>query len=149
MPRSDVLTQSIRIEHDTMGAVRVPATAYYGAQTQRALENFQISGLVFPRKFIRALGIVKKASAEVNVRLGLLDERKGRGIAQAAQEVMDGKLDDQFVLDVFQTGSGTSTKHSSIDRIRSCCADREEGARAEQNYPRPDDRGRNPAKRSG
>jgi len=81
-----------------MGSVEVPASAYYGAQTQRALTNFQISDLVFPRGFIKALGIVKKASAEVNVSLGLLDEKRGKAIAQGAQEVIDGKLDQEFVL---------------------------------------------------
>ena len=83
-----------------MGSVKVPASAYYGAQTQRAIENFRISGLVFPRRFIRALGIVKKASAEVNMQLGILDEKKGRAVAQAAQEVVDGKLDQEFVVEL-------------------------------------------------
>ena len=82
-----------------MGSVAVPASAYYGAQTQRALDNFRISGLVFPRRFIRALGIVKEAAAYVNIQLGLLDEKKGKAISQAAQEVTDGKLDPQFIVD--------------------------------------------------
>ena len=82
--------ESFRIEQDTMGDVKVPTSAYYGAQTKRALDNFQISGIVFQRSFIRALGIIKKASAEVNMQLRLLDETKGRAIAQSAQEVIDG-----------------------------------------------------------
>src|SRR5436190_18250176 len=98
-----------RIERDSMGTVRVPADALYGAQTQRAVENFPISNLRFPREFIRALGLIKLAGARSNTELGLLDKRVGEGIVQAAQEVIDGKLDRHFVLDIFQTGSGTST----------------------------------------
>jgi fumarate hydratase class II len=100
-----------------MGNVKVPASAYYGAQTQRALENFQISGLVLPRRFIRALGIVKEAAAEVNMQLDLLGEKKGKAIARAAQEVIDGKLNPQFVVDIFQTGSGTSTNMNANEVI--------------------------------
>ena len=98
-----------RIEKDSMGEMKVPAAAYYGAQTQRAVENFPISDLRFPRPFIRALGIVKLCGAQVNVELGLLDPKLAKVIQTAAQEVIDGKLDDQFVVDIFQTGSGTST----------------------------------------
>ncbi|MBI3468222.1 MAG: class II fumarate hydratase [Planctomycetes bacterium] len=98
-----------RIEKDSMGEMKVPAVAYYGAQTQRAVENFPISDLRFPRPFIRALGIVKLCAAHVNVELGLLNPKLAKGIQTVAQEVIDGKLDDQFVVDIFQTGSGTST----------------------------------------
>ena len=98
-----------RIETDTMGEMRVPASAYYGAQTARAIENFPISGIRKPRHFIRALGLVKLAAAEANMELGLLDKKLGKAIVNAAREVADGTLDDHFVLDVFQTGSGTST----------------------------------------
>jgi fumarate hydratase class II len=91
-----------------MGSVTVPASAYYGAQTQRALDNFRISGLVFPRTFIRALGIIKEAAAYVNMQLGLLDKKKGKAISQAAQEVTDGKLDPQFVVDIFHSLDKTS-----------------------------------------
>src|SRR5262244_2439786 len=98
-----------RIERDSMGEVRVPADALYGAQTQRAVENFPISDRRFPREFIRAMGLIKLSAARTNMDLGLLQKRIGNAIAQAAEEVAEGKLDDHFVLDVFQTGSGTST----------------------------------------
>jgi fumarate hydratase class II len=98
-----------REEKDSMGTVQVPADAYYGSQTQRAADNFPISGLRFPPAFIQALALVKKCAARVNDVLGLLDAKLAPAIAHAAQEVMDGKFDDQFVLDIFQTGSGTST----------------------------------------
>jgi fumarate hydratase class II len=106
-----------RTERDTMGAMQVPADAYYGAQTQRAVENFPISGLRLPRRFIQALGLIKAAAAEVNMNLGLLDRQKGEAIVQAAQEVADGKLDDQFPIDIFQTGSGTSTNMNANEVI--------------------------------
>src|SRR5437868_4652147 len=93
-----------RIEHDSMGEVRVPAQALYGGQTQRAVENFPISNIRFPREFIRALGLVKLSAAEANMHLHLLDKKIGRVIIQAAREVADGKLDRHFVLDIFQTG---------------------------------------------
>ena len=98
-----------RDEIDSMGTVRVPADAYYGSQTQRAADNFPISGLRLPPAFIQALALVKKCAVRVNDTLGLLDAELARAIAHAAQEVMDGKFDDQFVVDIFQTGSGTST----------------------------------------
>lgn len=106
-----------REEQDSMGTVLVPAAAYYGAQTQRALENFTISGTVFPSSFIRALGMVKKCAGAVNRDLGLLDPELAGAIITAAQEVADGRLDDQFVLDVYQTGSGTSTNMNANEVI--------------------------------
>jgi len=106
-----------REEQDSMGTVLVPADAYYGAQTQRALENFVISGTVFPPSFIRALGMIKKYAAVVNSDLGLLDPELAVAIIAAAQEVADGKLDDQFVLDIYQTGSGTSTNMNANEVI--------------------------------
>ena len=101
--------QNYRSERDSMGEFQVPADAYYGANTMRAVLNFPISDLRFPRSFIRALGQIKQAAAHVNADLGLLDANLADGISQAAQEVIDGSLDDQFVVDIFQTGSGTST----------------------------------------
>src|SRR5690349_21906975 len=98
-----------RIEKDSMGEMQVPVAAYYGAQTARAVENFPISDLRFNRRFIAALGLIKFAAAEVNQQLGVLDPRRKDLIQQASQEVIDGKLDEQFVVDIFQTGSGTST----------------------------------------
>jgi fumarate hydratase class II len=106
-----------RIERDTMGEVRVPRQAYYGAQTQRAVENFRVSGITFPRVFIRVLGMIKKHGAAVNRALGFLDTRFAKAIEKAAQEVEEGKLDDQFVIDIFQTGSGTSTNMNANEVI--------------------------------
>jgi len=98
-----------RSERDSMGEFQVPADAYYGAQTMRAISNFPISGLRFPRSFIGALGRIKLAAAQVNAELGLLDSKLAQAIIEAASEVVDGRLDSQFVVDIFQTGSGTST----------------------------------------
>jgi len=98
-----------RIEQDSMGEVKVPEDAYYGAQTQRARDNFSVSTLRFPPCFIKAVALIKKHAAQVNSELRLLDARLGKSIVTAAQEVIEGKFDDQFVVDVFQTGSGTST----------------------------------------
>jgi len=106
-----------REEYDSMGKVLVPEEAYYGAQTQRALENFSISGLRFPRPFIRALGLIKKHGAAVNRDLGLLKGRIAEAIIKASQEVIEGLHDEQFVVDVFQTGSGTSTNMNANEVI--------------------------------
>jgi fumarate hydratase class II len=106
-----------RKEKDTMGPVLVPEQAYYGAQTQRAVENFDISGLTFPLPFIKALGMIKKHAARVNLELQLLDTRLAEAIVKAAEEVTLGQLDDQFVIDVFQTGSGTSTNMNANEVI--------------------------------
>jgi fumarate hydratase class II len=100
-----------------MGEMEVPADAYYGASTQRAVLNFPISGQPFPPRFIRALGMVKRAAAQTNRELGLLPRRRARAIAAAAQEVVDGKLDDQFPIDIYQTGSGTSTNTNANEVI--------------------------------
>src|SRR6267154_1108014 len=93
-----------RTEADSMGQMQVPADAYYGAQTARAIENFPISNLRFPRQFIRALGLIKKHAAITNTSLGLLPQNISDGIQKAAQEVIEGKLDAQFAVDIFQTG---------------------------------------------
>lgn len=106
-----------RIERDSMGEMRVPADALYGAQTARAIENFPISGLRFPRRFIWALGLIKKSAALANAELGELDGALAESIAKAAEEVVRGDLDDQFVVDVFQTGSGTSTNMNANEVI--------------------------------
>jgi len=100
-----------------MGEVAVPADALFGAQTQRAVENFPISNLRFPREFIQALGLVKLAAARANMDLGLLDHDIGNAIVSAAKETADGKLDRHFVLDIFQTGSGTSTNMNANEVI--------------------------------
>ncbi|MGJ5817494.1 class II fumarate hydratase [Paludibaculum fermentans] len=106
-----------RMEHDEMGEVRVPAAALYGAQTQRAVENFPISGMRLGREFIRGLGLLKKASAVANARLGTLEPEIASAIGSAAKEVIAGRHDDQFVVDVFQTGSGTSTNMNANEVI--------------------------------
>ena len=106
---SEQRDKKYRTERDSMGEFQVPANAYYGANTMRAALNFPISDLRFPCSFIRALGQIKQAAAQVNVELDLLDGEIADGITRAAQEVIDGRLDDQFVVDIFQTGSGTST----------------------------------------
>ncbi|MCB9759951.1 MAG: class II fumarate hydratase [Alphaproteobacteria bacterium] len=108
---------SYRIEKDSLGEVKVPSDAYYGAQTQRAVENFPISGKRFPRRFIRALGVVKKACCLANEELGRLDVARAEWIAQAAQEVIDGQHDAHFPIDIFQTGSGTSTNMNANEVI--------------------------------
>jgi fumarate hydratase class II len=106
-----------RTERDTLGEVRVPANALYGAQTQRAVENFPISGLRFPRVFIRAMGLVKGTAVGVNSELGLLDAERAQAIQQAADEVAEGRWDDHFPIDIFQTGSGTSTNMNANEVI--------------------------------
>ncbi|MDQ5987577.1 MAG: Fumarate hydratase class II [Syntrophus sp. SKADARSKE-3] len=108
---------STREEKDSLGIVSVPAESYWGAQTQRAVENFPVSGVTFPAVFIRTLALVKKGAAVANQDLGLLDKKLSEAIIQAAQEVVDGKLDGHFPLDVFQTGSGTSTNMNANEVI--------------------------------
>jgi len=106
-----------RIETDSLGEVQVPASAYYGAQTQRAVDNFPISGRPFPPVFIRSIGVVKKACCEANEDLGRIDVGMAEWIQAAAQEVMDNHLDEHFPIDVFQTGSGTSTNMNANEVI--------------------------------
>ena len=110
-------TNGYRTEHDTMGDMKVPAGAYYGASTMRAVLNFPISDLRFGRGFLKALGLIKLASAQVNSELGLLETGLARAIVEAAQEVADGRFDAQFVVDVFQSGSGTSTNMNANEVI--------------------------------
>jgi len=109
--------QPPRAEKDSMGEMTVPGWALWGAQTQRAVENFPISGYRLGRRFVRALGLIKAASARVNLSLGRLDERRAELIGRAAREVIDGKLDEHFVLDVFQTGSATSSNMNANEVI--------------------------------
>ena len=106
-----------RVETDSMGSIEVAEDRYWGAQTQRSLENFRIGHERFPRDFIRALGIVKKAAAQANVELGVLSEDLGEAIIKAADEVIEGKLDDHFPLVVWQTGSGTQTNMNANEVI--------------------------------
>src|SRR5881394_2481355 len=103
------MPKDVRTETDSMGQMQVPTDAYYGAQTARAIENFPISDLRFSRAFIRALGLIKRHAANANAELNLLPPAIAQAIEKASQEVVDGKLDAEFVVDIFQTGSGTST----------------------------------------
>src|SRR5207253_2322519 len=111
------MADAFRIEHDTMGEMRVPADALYGAQTARAVENFPISRLRFPRAFIRALALIKSVAARVNGEMGHLPADKAGAIERASEEVLAGALDAQFVVDIFQTGSGTSTNMNANEVI--------------------------------
>lgn len=110
-------SENYRIEKDSMGELQVPKDALYGAQTQRAVDNFPISGLVMPREFIKALGLIKSACASANQDLGLMDGKIASSIIKAAQEVADGTHDDHFPIDIFQTGSGTSSNMNTNEVI--------------------------------
>src|SRR5580704_3905684 len=103
--------------HDSLGDVLVPADALYGPQTQRAIDNFAFSAFRFPRPFIAALGLIKRSAAEVNAELGLLDPDMAAAIARASEQVEQGIHDAQFPLDIFQTGSGTSTNMNANEVI--------------------------------
>jgi fumarate hydratase class II len=117
LPETPMTTASYRVERDSMGALNVPSTALWGAQTQRAIENFPPSGLKMPRAFLRALGLIKQAAAAANAELGDLDAQLALAIQQAALEVADGQHDAQFPVDVFQTGSGTSSNMNANEVI--------------------------------
>ncbi len=108
---------NFRVETDSLGEVKVPTSSYYGAQTQRAVENFPISGRRMPPEFIRSLGVIKRAAAEANMALGLLDKRIGKAIVKASTEVAQGKFNRDFVVDVYQTGSATSTNMNANEVI--------------------------------
>lgn len=106
-----------RIEHDTMGEVRVPVDALYRAQTQRAVENFPISGTTLERAHIEALARIKKAAATANAELGVLDAERARAIEAAAEDVASGRYDGDFPVDIYQTGSGTSSNMNANEVI--------------------------------
>src|SRR3954452_23773942 len=131
--------KEFRTERDSMREMKVPTDAYYGAQTARAAENFPISDLRFNRRFIAAMGLIKWAAAEVNRGLGLIDERREELIKQAAQEVIDGRLDAQFVVDIFQTGSGTSTNMNTNEVIASRANEIATGKRGGKEPVHPND----------
>jgi fumarate hydratase class II len=128
-----------RVERDSMGTMNVPVDAYYGASTQRAVLNFPISELRFSRSFIRALGLIKFAAAKVNKEFGVVDPKVADAIAAAAQEVIDGKFDDQFVVDIFQTGSGTSTNMNANEVIANRAIEILGGKRGNRNLVHPND----------
>src|SRR6185369_13794559 len=115
--RESIMTTSFRTERDSMGELSVPADALWGAQTQRAVQNFPISGLTMPRAFVGALGLVKQAAARANAKLGLLAADVAAAVDASAAEVAAGKHDGHFPIDVFQTGSGTSTNMNANEVI--------------------------------
>jgi len=129
----------IREEQDSMGSVKVPADAYFGAQTQRASDNFPISGLRLPLAFMRALALIKKCAAGVNRDLGLLDQKLAGAIEAAAQEVLVGAFDDQFIVDVFQTGSGTSSNMNMNEVIAARANEIVSGKKGGQSPVHPND----------
>lgn len=133
------MTDTTRTERDSMGEMTLPADAYYGASTARAIENFPISDLRFNRRFIAAMGLVKWAAADVSASLGLLDETKKSLVQLAAQEVIDGKLDAEFVVDIFQTGSGTSTNMNANEVIASRANEIATGTRGGRSPVHPND----------
>src|SRR5688572_32514630 len=133
------MSNNMRTEKDSMGEMKVPADAYYGAQTARAAENFPISDLRFSRGFIAAMGLIKSACAQVNFDMGVLNEERRSLIQQAAKEVMDGKLDSQFVVDIFQTGSGTSTNMNTNEVIASRANEIATGKRGGKEPVHPND----------
>ena len=128
-----------RTESDTMGEINVPAEAYYGAQTARSLMNFKIGEERFPSPVIRALGVVKKAAALVNAELGVLSEEKARWIVQAAEEVIEGKMDQEFPLVVWQTGSGTQTNMNANEVIANRAIELAGGVRGSKDPIHPND----------
>lgn len=113
-----------RIEHDSMGDVQVPASAKWRAQTQRAVENFPVSGRGLESPHIAALGLIKAVAAEVNAQLGVLDRELAEAIAEAATDVAENEWDDEFPIDVFQTGSGTSSNMNANEVIATLAEER-------------------------
>src|SRR5579862_8542763 len=128
-----------RIEKDSLGEVEVPADAYYGAQTERARLNFPVSGLRFPRRFIAALGAIKREAAAVNGELGLVPGELASAIGRAAEEVAAGRHDDHFPLDIFQTGSATSTNMNANEVIANRAAELLGGVKGSGSPVHPND----------
>jgi aspartate ammonia-lyase len=129
----------MRKEKDSLGFVEVPARAYYGAQTRRAVDNFPISGLVAHQELVRALGMIKRAAAQANKELGLVDAKRADAIMQAAQEVIDGKWNSEFVVDVFQAGAGVSLHMNSNEVIANRANEILGGKLGEYTYVHPND----------
>lgn len=134
-----VVKELTRVERDSMGTMEVPADAYYGASTQRAVLNFPISDMRFQRSFIRALGLIKACAAETNQELGDVDAKVAKAIRDAAMEVVDGKFDNQFVVDIFQTGSGTSTNMNANEVIANRAIELLGGQRGDRKLVHPND----------
>ncbi len=134
-----VVKESFRVEKDSMGEMQVPDWALYGASTQRAVLNFPISSLRFPRVFIKAIGLIKSTCAKVNMDTQKLDAKIGKAIVDACQEVIDGKHDDHFVVDIFQTGSGTSTNMNANEVIANRANEILGGKRGQRSLVHPND----------
>ena len=134
-----MVEDSYRVERDPMGEVKVPSEAYYGAETQRAIENFKISELRFQRVFIRNLALIKLAAAKVNMALNLLNERRGKAIVEAAERIWKGEFYDEFPLDVFQTGSGTSTNMNVNEVIANLAIEKLGGKKGDKKVIHPND----------
>ena len=133
------MRENIRIETDTMGEVRVPAEKYWGAQTQRSIENFPIGEDSIPKALVHALGIQKEAAAKANFKLGQLGKEISEAIATAANEVAQGKLDDNFPLVVWQTGSGTQSNMNANEVIANRANESMGGKRGEKTPVHPND----------
>lgn len=134
-----VVKELTRVERDSMGTMEVPADAYYGASTERARLNFPISDLRFGRSFIKALALIKYCAAEVNQEFGDVDKKVADAIKSATQEVIDGKFDQEFVVDIFQTGSGTSTNMNANEVIANRAIELLGGKRGDRNLVHPND----------
>lgn len=133
------MSNEFRVSRDSLGEVKVPASAYYGPQTERARHNFPISGLRLPARFIRAQGIIKRAAAVANRDAGVLDPDKAAAIIQAAEEVIDGQWDDQFVVDVYQAGAGTSQNMNANEVIANRACEILGGNRGDTSLVHPND----------
>jgi fumarate hydratase, class II len=131
-------SNQFRVEYDSLGKIKVPVDMYYGSQTQRAVDNFQISGTTLPRSFIKAQGIIKASAAFANMELGKLTKEMGSAIIQASEEVIEGKWDDHFVVDVYQAGAGTS-QNMNANEIIANRASELLGITSDQNRVHPND----------
>ena len=129
----------MRIEKDTMGEVNLPDDSYYGAQTQRAVENFQISSTKIPRSMIAAIAMIKRSAAIVNHKLSFLDSKVKDAIVKSSDEVIQGKFDDQFVVDIYQTGSGTSSNMNANEVIANRACEILKGDRGDKSLVHPND----------
>ena len=128
-----------RIEKDSLGEMQVPENAYYGAQTQRAVENFKISNLRFSEQFIKSLALIKKSAAIVNNKLGLIENDVSKIIIDVSDEIISGKYMNEFVIDIFQTGSGTSTNMNINEVIANIAAEKMGGEKGDKNVIHPND----------
>ena len=129
----------MRTEKDTMGKVQVPDNSYYGSQTQRAFENFQISNIKIPRAMISSIAMIKRSAAIVNNKLGLLDSKIKDAIVHASDEMIQGKFDNQFIVDIYQTGSGTSSNMNANEIIANRACEILKGKKGDKSLVHPND----------